>query len=56
MICDDCKGKDDCKWYTSYKNIEREIYLGLDPYDVLGKALLEAMDDNQLVQCKDFKD
>ena len=55
MICKDCKYKDDCGWYASYKRIENEIYLGIGADDALGRALLEAMSDNQLEQCEYFE-
>lgn len=56
MICENCKGKDECGWYASYKRIENEIYLGVGTDNTLGRALLAAMSDNQLEQCEYFED
>lgn len=55
MICKDCKCKDECGWYTSYKRIENEIYLGVGTDNTLGRALLATMNDNQLEQCEYFE-
>lgn len=54
MICKNCKCKDECGWYESYKKIENEIYcIGTD--NALGRALIAAMNDNQLEQCEYFE-
>lgn len=55
MICENCKCKDECGWYASYKRIKYEIYLGIGTDNKLGRALLEAMSDNQLEQCEYFE-
>ncbi len=55
MICENCKCKDECEWYASYKKIESEIYLGIGTNNALGRALIAAMDDNQIKQCKYFE-
>ena len=55
MICENCKCKDECGWYSSYKKIENEIYLGVGTDNTLGRELLAAMSDNQLKQCEYFE-
>lgn len=55
MICKDCKCKSECGWYGSYKRIETEIYCGIGANDALGKALINAMNDNQLEECEYFE-
>ena len=55
MICENCKCKDECGWYSSYKRIENEIYVGVGTDNTLGRALLAAMSDNQLKQCEYFE-
>ena len=55
MICENCKCKDECGWYASYKRIENEIYLGVGTDNTFGRALLAAMIDNQLEQCDYFE-
>lgn len=55
MICENCKCKDECEWYASYKRIENEIYLDIGTGNTLGRALLTAMSDNQLEQCDYFE-
>lgn len=55
MICENCKCKDECGWYSSYKRIENEIYLGVGTDNTLGRALLATMSDNQLKQCEYFE-
>lgn len=52
MICENCN---ECGWYTSYKKIENEIYLGIGTDNTLGRALLAAMNDNQLERCEYFE-
>ena len=48
MICENCKCKDDCGWYGSYKRIEMEIYTGIGTDNTLGRALIEVMRENNL--------
>lgn len=55
MICEDCKYKEQCGWYSSYKRIENEIYLCIGTDNTLGRALLYTMNDNQLEQCEYFE-
>lgn len=55
MICENCKCKDDCGWYGSYKRIENEIYIGIGTDNTLGRALITAMNDNQLEECEYFE-
>lgn len=55
MICDNCKCKDECGWYESYKKIEEEIYVGIGTDNTLGRALISTMKDNQLEECEYFE-
>lgn len=55
MICEDCKFKEECGWYASYKKIENEIYCGIGAGDTLGRALIATMNDNQLEHCDYFE-
>ena len=55
MLCEECKCKDDCGWYESYKRIEMEIYTGIGTDNTLGRALVAAMQENNLEECKYFE-
>ena len=55
MICENCKYKDECDWYSSYKKIKNEIYFGIGTDNTLGRALIEAMNDNEMEQCEYFE-
>ena len=55
MICENCKCKDDCGWYGSYKRIEMEIYTGIGTDNTLGRALIEIMRENNLEECEYFE-
>ena len=55
MICENCKFKDDCGWYESYKRIEDEILIGIGTDNIVGKALLNIIQDNQLEECEYFE-
>jgi len=55
MICNECKCKDECGWYESYKKIEREIYLGIGTDTKLGQRLLVTMHNNPLEKCEYFE-
>ena len=55
MICENCKCKDDCGWYGSYKRIEMEIYTGIGTDNTLGRALIEVMRENNLEECEYFE-
>lgn len=55
MICSECKCKDECGWYESYKKIENEIYLGIGTDNKLGQLLLVTMHNNPLEECEYFE-
>ena len=55
MICENCKCKDDCGWYESYKRIEDEILIGIGTDNTVGKALFNTIQDNQLEECEYFE-
>lgn len=55
MICENCKCKDDCGWYGSYKRIEMEIYTGIGTDNTLGRTLIEVMRENNLEECEYFE-
>ena len=55
MICENCKYKDDCGWYESYKRIIDEILIGIGTDNTVGKALLNIIQDNQLEECEYFE-
>ena len=55
MICENCKFKDDCGWYESYKKIENEILMGIGTDNTVGKALFNIIQDNQLEECEYFE-
>ena len=55
MICENCKFKDDCGWYESYKRIKDEIIIGIGTDNTVGKALFNTIEDNQLEECEYFE-
>ena len=55
MICNKCGCNSECEWYKSYKKIEQEIYLGIGTNDNIGKALLDALNNNPLEECEFFE-
>ena len=55
MICENCKYKDDCGWYESYKRIKDEIIIGIGTDNTVGKALINTIQDNQLEECEYFE-
>ena len=55
MICENCKCKDDCSWYSSYKRIEMEICIGIGTDNNVGRALFETLKDNALEECEYFE-
>lgn len=55
MICRNCKIKENCDWYDSYKRIEMEIYTQIGMDNTLGRALIAALEDNGLEECEYFE-
>ena len=55
MICENCKFKDDCGWYESYKKIKHEILIGIGTDNIVGKALFNTLQDYQLEECEYFE-
>lgn len=55
MICNNCNGKDECDWYSAYKQIEDCIHYGIGTDEDLGRALLSALQDNPLTECEYFE-
>ena len=55
MICNECKVKDECDWYSSYQTILKEIYLGIGTGDALGAELLGIMNNYSMNQCDYFE-
>ena len=55
MICNECKVKDECDWYSSYQTILKEIYLGIGAGDALGAELLGIMNNYSMNQCDYFE-
>lgn len=54
MICNNCEYQNECDWYSCYKRIDNEIYLGIGADSTLGEALLAALHDNPLTECEYF--
>ena len=48
MICENCKCKDDCGWYESYKKIKHEILIGIGTDNIVVLLFFNIILVNQL--------